>query len=276
MQTKFTIDSPFSLSIDAREVYEEFDLDEAAKIRLSRDLVESVSLGIFYNWQEEAKRSLRSTRNSYIQGLQIVKYSDTAVAIMLTGVLNNMIESGVSAFDMKKGFSRSQNIKFNKLGAWYLTIPFRLSTPGSLGENEIFGGQMPREVYEAVLKKQGQLTTELVNRKSKSFSLGVSDLPEKYKQPSSRAAFSDTTTKKYFEQYTHKSPLYAGLSKITKTYESGSQNSYMSFRRVSQNSNPSSWIHNGILAYNLADKAMQATDVRTIIDNRVDEFLSSL
>jgi osmotically-inducible protein OsmY len=64
--------------------------------------------------------------------------------------------------------------------------------------------------------------------------------------------------------------------KRTAQYGKTTQNTYGTFRRAGANSDPLSWIHKGIRAYNLAQKAVDATDVETIVENEVTQFLETI
>lgn len=265
---------PFEVRFDLYDVVLEFGLRPEEGKAMARAAVEAVTLEIFRNWQQEARTALRSTRFTYLRGLQVLDLGELKKAIVLNGKLPNMLESGASAFDMKAGFAKSSKVKFNKEGGWYLTIPFRMGTPGIVGESEVFSSIMPDEIYRLIRMREGAMTA-LGGGKSSAPALGVKDLPTKYQAPDRRPAIFDKVSGK-FAEYQHKTSIYAGISKSTGMYEKTSGNSYNSFRRAGQNSDPLSWIHRGIQAYNLADKALQSTDIRTVVDNTVDATLANL
>ena len=54
------------------------------------------------------------------------------------------------------------------------------------------------------------------------------------------------------------------------------QNTYGTFRRAGENSDPDSWIHKGLKALNLAEKAIDQTDVETIVENEVVQYLDNI
>lgn len=222
---------------------------------------------IFRNWQLEATDALKSTRNEYVNNLKVISHSPFSKTIMLTGVLPNMLEKGASAFDMKEGFKKSSkavhSFKEDKNGNvtahWYLTIPFRIGTPDIVGENTAFTSIMPQEVYDVMKNKPADKP------------LTKDQIASPYDIPSSRKKIVLPT--KTIPEYTHKSSIYEGMVKKTAPYEKTTQNTYMTFRRVSENSDPNSWIHRGIQAYNLMGKALQSTDVNTVVENNIDKIL---
>jgi len=193
------------------------------------------------NMMRIARQELNSTKNIYINSI-----SRTDDEISLEGYLANAIEEGSAPFDMKEGFRNSPKVKINKQGGWYLTIPFRINTP-----NAPQGTRMPREIYQAI--KNG--------RKPKI------DMPL-----GERPQVSDPATGRIWEMYRHKSSIFEGIQRTSHNAETN-RSTYGTFRRVSNNSDPNSWINRGIKAHNIIDKAWAATDIEKIINDGVDIFL---
>lgn len=259
-----------TIDVNIDDLIEEFNLPKNTGDFIVASCVDVVTQEIYRNWQLEATNALKSTRNEYINNLQIINESKYSKTILLTGKLPNMIESGASAFDMKDGFKKSGKVKYSvrtdKQGnvkvSWYLTIPFRQGTPGIVGENTAFTSIMPQEIYS------------IVKKFSAKQSLSKGAIPSPHNIPQSRKEIVLPT--KVFPEYTHKSSIYEGLGKKSAAYGKSIQNYYMSFRRVGENSDPNSWIHRGIQAHNLMKKAIVNTDVQTVIDNNVDKILENL
>ncbi len=227
---------------------------------------------VYDTWMGLAAKRLRSSRNQYQEGLELVEVSDSEVHVVLRGVLANMIENGTPAYDMKIGFSKSGKVKFNKKGQWYLTVPFRWGTPGSLVDN--FYNIMPVEVYNIIRQTVGK-KTQSGGTSTPATPLRSSQLPGQLGIPRTRAAFSDLETKSTFPAYRHKAPIYAGMQKQTKTYQGSSQSQYVSFRRVGANSDPNAFIHRGIQQYNLADEAIQNADIDQVFDNSIQTWINA-
>lgn len=263
------------ITIDLSGLKGQFGIDDKTLDQLTETCVKAVTAAIYANWEALAKKKLKSTREEYIQNIIHVDKGRFNKQIILTGVVPNMVEQGASAFDIKEGFRKSPKVRYtipvygkkgNMLrsgGDWYLTIPFRIGVPGTLGQAG-FTGQMPQEVYD-IMRKRG-------NR----IALRADEIPAPYNIPQSRAAIQATPQNPYYAQYTHKSSIYEGLTKRTAQYGKTTQNTYGTFRRAGANSDPLSWIHKGISAYRLADEAVKITDVDTIIENEVTTFLDTI
>lgn len=176
-------------------------------------------------WQTEAQNALHSTLPQYLMGLQwdsvTYPYNNSAFsgAVILKGKFPNMLEVGFGAFDQKLGFSKSKKIHRKKDGGWYLTIPIRHSTPGGY----MFGSPMPKDIY-GVAKKLGNGESLKV--------AGAGDLN--------------------WNGYQRKSNQYDGLTRIIKSYQKAKQSQYYTFRRVSDKSDPSSWMHPGYKGVHIA------------------------
>ena len=127
---------------------------------------------------------------------------------------------------MKTGFSNSPRKHTSKNGGWYLTIPYRHSTPNSF----MYGQPMSKERY-AQAKQLG-------NKQSLSVKGDV---------------------KTSWTGYVHKSNIDDGLTRIVKSYKNvntgktTNQSQYYTFRRVSNNSDPLSWRHPGHVGVKIAD-----------------------
>ena len=263
------------ITIDLTGLQPQFGLDGNTINQLTEVCVNSVRAAILANWTALAKRELGATREEYIQNLGAVDGGRFDKQIVLTGVLPNMLEQGAAPFDIKDGFKKSPKArktiaKYNKKGKlispggqWYLTVPFRIGVPGTLGQAG-FTGQMPTEIYD-IMKKRASGAV-----------LTVGEIPSPYDIPRSRAAIDATPTTPYYAEYVHKTSIYAGLTKRTAQYAKTSQNTYGTFRRASENSDPMSWIHKGLVARNLAERAVQITDVDTIVENEVTTFLETV
>lgn len=264
---------PIKINFDLSDVVDEFSLDKDQVNQVSDSVTKALTMEIHRNWVEAAKNNLKSTRNQYIRGLVIADDGRFTNTITLTGKLNNMVEDGVPAFDMKNGFMKSAKINFTKAGKRYLTIPFRFATPEALGESEAFDSVLPQEIYDIVKDFKPKMTSNDASNVGYDV-LKQQDIPEEYRAPKTRKSVMNEVLNKTFTDYTHKSSIFAGIQKDMMTYENASQSSYVSFRRVSENSDPMSWIHTGIIQYNLSQQAIDNTDVDMIVNNTVDKILS--
>jgi hypothetical protein len=169
---------------------------------------------------------------------------------------------------------KSSKVKYTKAGAWYLTIPFRFSTPDALGENEAFSGTLPQEIYDLVKGFSAKQTSENDGTSSSSETLKAGNIPSQYQAPQTRKSVINDVLNKTFDAYTHKSSIFEGLQRSSKTYQNATQSSYNTFRRVGQNSDPMAWIHSGLQQKNFAQQAIDNTDIDLIVDNTVDKILS--
>ena len=156
------------ITIDLSGLKGQFGIDDKTLDRLTETCVKAVTAAIYANWEALAKKKLKSTREEYIQNIIHVDKRRFNKQIILTGVVPNMVEQGASAFDIKEGFRKSPKVRYtipvygkkgNMLrsgGDWYLTIPFRIGVPGTLGQAG-FTGQMPQEVYDIMRKRENRI-----------------------------------------------------------------------------------------------------------------------
>lgn len=263
------------IKIPLDAVYQEFKLAPQQVDQMRETVKIALISELHRQWQDAAKKGLNQTRDQYIRGLLIADDNRFAGSIVLTGALPNMVESGVSAFDLKEGFKKSAKVKYNKQGGWYITIPFRFATPGAGGFSSVFAGVLPTEIYNLIKGGTGKQTTPFAgNVGTGTTRLKQADIPDPYNIPKTRERVIAESVKTVYDQYVNKFSIYAGLQRDEKFYEKTGQSTYNTFRRAGQNGDPLSWIHTGITARHYAEQAVQNTDVDTLVNNTVDQLLS--
>jgi spermidine/putrescine-binding protein len=262
-----------NIQLNIDDLIDELNLPTNTADTIVEQCVNEVTQSIYESWKKEASDKLKSTRTDYIEGLDIVTTSRFARQIVLKGALNQMIEKGAAPYDMKEHFKKSSKVKYapvynSETGEtdfrWYLTIPFRIGTPGIVGENSAFSNIMPKSIHK------------IMKSKPANEGLKSAETPSPYDIPQSRAAIQIPSKNIDIPEYKHKSGMFEGMVKKVGAYGKTTQNTYMTFRRVGEASDPNSWIHSGIKAYNLLGGAMGRTDVNTIVENKVDEVLENL
>lgn len=261
-----------SLNFDA--VAEEVHMSRREVEMMSKNVIMEVTVAILNAWKAVARKELHSTRNSYLRGLQIIESGKFATAIVLNGNLNNMLESGAGAYDMKDSFRNSPKKKISADGNWYIRIPFRFAAPSSLGESEAFSGVLPQAVYNLVKNQKSARTTPTGAKKSGD-TLKAINIPREFAIPKSRAALTNMATKRTFDEYTHKSSIYEGIGKSSKEYEGGTGSKYGNFRTVGELSDKNAFIHPGFIAGNFAEKGIKIANLDAVVENSIDNYLTN-
>lgn len=253
------------LHIDLSEVIEEFALTGDQAQALGSEIINRVVTEYVYKWENLVNRGLKQTRKLYKKAMYVDRISGTEVVFGLSPGEDGLalaLEEGKPPFDEKIGFSTSSKRK-TKLGdGWYLTIPFRHATPQAVAESDIFQSVLPKEVYDVAKNNNGK-------------PVRVSQLPSKYAQLGTRAEIK--TAQGVIPQYVHKSPKYEGLVKldIASTKEE-KRSGYFTFRRVSDRSDPLSWIHPGFEPRKFMDKALVESQIEVVADMAINSFLNQL
>ena len=250
--------------IDTMGLSQEFDLTQEDVDNMKRAVVQTVTTAIHSAWMDEAKHQLGSTRDQYINSIIVVDKGPFENLLTLVGTLPNMIEQGQDPYDMKEGFARSNKKKITKdkdgkIG-WYLTIPFTWASPGALGESSQFTGVLPKDISSLLKKKQ--------KTHGQQASLSLKDMPSEFQIPKTRPSM--LLDNKLVPEYKNKNSIYEGLSQKSKGGK------VMSFRRVSSNSDDNSWMHRGLKAANLAEKAVENTDIGEIVGDVIDMYLDNI
>lgn len=183
------------------------------------------------HWEQIAQQRLTTTRADYILGLNAdnsVEFPDSYTGVLtLRGKWPNMLEEGFPAYDQKRGFGASDKVRRKKDGGWYLTIPFRHRTPDTSG-SAVGGQSMPTDIYSQARALRGgqSLTGTETNYPAQTSWTG----------------------------YQHKAGIYENMKRVRKQYDNTTQSQYMTFRRVSDKSDPESWWHPGFQGINAIDE----------------------
>jgi len=246
------------INIDASAFAESFNIPVDEIKQFTSNIISELATEFAMVWNKEAS-SLGSSKIEYKNAIYVNKIDDFNYEVGLNGWLPNAIEQGISGFDQKEGFEKSSKKHLTASGGWYLTIPFRSASAGAIGESSAFTGVLPSEVYKEAKKLD------------KGEGLDVKNLPKEFQVKKIR---SEVIAKsKVFEAYQHKHSIYAG---IQKKKDSTGRGTYASFRRVSSNSDDNSWIHTGIEAHNLAEKALSAMNIPDVVDHLMEKYVEQL
>lgn len=238
------------IDISSEDLVSQYNMSQEEVEDVIDFTIKEITSAFAARWEEQAKLNLHSTRQRYLENLNVIDEGRMSGAVVLDyskDKLIRMIEEGCSAFDMKTNFEKSDSVKYNKSGGWYLTIPLKFGAPDTIGDS--LGGitNLPQKV-QAVIKKK---PIDDITGRTKG--LSSDEIPEEYKAPKTRAKI-EIPKSKSFEAYTHKSSIYQGAFKqVDKTT---GQSSYGSFRRVGENSDQSAFIYPGLNEANLAGLAL--------------------
>ncbi len=247
-----------NVQIDVSEFAQEFGIPEDDIKQFTDNVIGDLAVEFSRYWEHEAS-VLKSTRQEYQNSIYTEKIQDGVYVVGLKGFLPNAVENGLEPFDEKIGFKNSSKVHQKKGGGWYLTIPFRFASSSAIGESVVFSGVLPSKVYEVAKKlPEGK-------------KLNKTNLPTEFRGTKTREKI--ITKSKTFEEYQHKHSIYEGLQR---TKDSKGRGQYNTFRRVSDKSDPSSWIHGGIEEHDLAESAFRKMDFSRSTDSIVNRYINKL
>lgn len=204
----------------------------------------------------KAQVHLHTTADDYLAGLQPIDHrllpTGPVATITLVGWLPNAVENGWPGGDMKEALLTGPNARVGKDGVRFNTVPFRHGTPGTSGANFPAMGSAygPRPALSRRI--QGPLNEQEAKSLGKAVHNAMRRIDAKRRKaglgpgrlPPARAP-SDPAYRKKLAAH-HKTDIYAGMRRTTKKYVTATGPKYMTFRRVSDNSDPAAFIHPGI------------------------------
>ncbi len=177
---------------------------------------------------------INSVTGEYVRSIQDgLRFPDDLTGeVFTTSPQASLIEEGIKPFDQKAGLLGSSKAKTGADGKKYITVPYRHGTPGAVGIPA-----MPPNVYQQAKK----LGFSRRNNFLKAFFTG-----RKYTWDG-KLRESNQGQRSHFGShpgagYTWKTGQFSGMVKVGKKNHS----QYLTFRRVSENSDPRSWQHPGV------------------------------
>lgn len=240
-------------------------LSEGQVDSLINNTVDSVAQQFSEQWKDSALKQLGSTSDVYINSIEVDSSGSGKATVSLNGWLPNAIESGNPPFDMKSSLLSGPSAKTGKDGTKYNTVPFGFKTPnrGSKGETSL-----PRSVYDVVRVKPANIPVGS-SGKVRSSGLRPEEIPSNFREPK---AVSLPPMSGGSRTYEHKSSIYEGVHKVKEP--SSSRSEYTSFRRVSEKSDPDSFIHPGFKKSDIGQNVYDSFDLDKKIGESVNSFLS--
>jgi len=256
----------FSVKASLEELGHNLDAIEEGLIEVLNIQVGQLAMAARSEWIRLAQERLKTSREDYINGLRqgesfkmLSSGGLTSYEITLVGSFPNNIEYGMGPFDMKgvrPGWLGGKASKMGKNGKRYVVIPFRHSTSNSprfadTGKAASVGlkEQLKTTVRTYGLDRMVRTATgQVVEGNVARLPKGAPVHPYLQGMVRTQQAYSGTT----------KSGLGRGSGTLT------------TFRVMSENSKPDSWIHPGLRAVNLL------AEVEQFVDNEMTKIANNL
>lgn len=213
-------------------------------------------------WIQQAGSKLKTSRRDYINGIQEVVVGKRTASVALVGVLPNLVEQGMAAFDMHTTLlgpdvpvvpwgSGQKGKHARKDGGFYRAIPFRHQTPGSIGQ----GGGVPMGKQYA-----GAMGMAAANELGKKIHAAAKELAPTTGKPG-KTQWGERLPEGLAPKLSakHTTDIYAGMVRQEKTYKGATQSTYTTFRMISDGV-PDKWMHPGIEPANIADDVEKYVD----------------
>jgi hypothetical protein len=261
------------IEIDLREIIPQ----ELVVLLESQDLVEvvldQVSEAARLKWIRIATSELKTSRQTYADGIQPVETAPGMRTITLVGWLANVIEGGQNPFDLRTtllGSGARNRRPIQGPGGvqvgWYANVPFRHGTPETTG---LAGTPMgapygPRGSQSRALS--GGLSPQAAARLGKAIH---AEARRRRGKPLGEAHGGPKLAPH------HATGIYTGMRRVTgrPAGGGGAHRQYFTFRRISTR-NSQGWIHPGIEPHRFADRV---TDhVATLMPRVVESVLGTI
>ena len=288
MDSDSTYNDSFSISFDLPERLLGFVNQFEEEIRKAiPEIVSNITTLLEIQWKQEATNSLKSVEK-YNNSFSQKEISPFHIILENNHPAVLILESGSSPFDMKRMLDTSSHVKVSKDGKRYIRIPFEGKVKdyiaGGVDKDEIRAMAGSKFVTlkdgnreRRIITRYGDRLTDMGNTgvKRKYFTV-LSATSEKFPNKTNRPnmGFAPYTEHKAATtiDYTWKSSPFENAVKMTDFQ--GKTMGMKTFRTISDNSDPNSWIHPGIHASHIAEKAVEA--VKMQLDVEISKVLEPL
>ena len=252
------------------------NFDVSQLMLLTRNAITTVLDGVassaWNHWVKIAKEDNSHLKNDYVNSIQPVQAGKNVWTITLLGENAHLIEDGSPSVDMRdfllgpdvpvvpigeKG--KHQNAK----GGFFRAIPFRHTGPNAgavIGQamgsayNKKLGIEAAYKMGKTIFRKAKQLEASITTQYGKKTKWG-----ERLK-----AGYAPKL------KAHHKSDIYAGMVRHSKTYEKDTQSSYSTFRTISTTVKDG-WIRKPIPARHYAEDVQKF--INRMIPRAIDAYL---
>jgi hypothetical protein len=208
---------------------------------------------------------MKSPSGGYARGISIKSNGPFDYSVVNPSDIADYIENGTSEIDMKETHTRGPRSRVSKKGVPYLIIPFRWKTPNTLGHRNI----MPAEIYAIVKKAKFERSVVDEGTHNDPNAQGENVDRWNYKKWGSRLGMNqiiraDDGSMSINNIFNMNGMVSMDTSSINKKYSG-----YYTFRVISANSPPGSWIKPATPARNVTEGVKRAAqdDVSAIFES---------
>lgn len=173
----------------------------------------------------------------YARSIQLEDSDPMTKMVYTTSQYHKQVEEGKPEVDLKPGLLSGPSARMGKNGP-YNIVPFKHKTPGAKGNNV-----MPVNIYRLIL--EGTKEAEQKKQSGLHGNPKISEVKRSGRDPSQRAYQWGSRIDRLNTQGQRsgwKSGKYAGMVRMQASTSSARRSKYLTFRTVSVNSDPRSWI----------------------------------
>jgi hypothetical protein len=289
VESDLTYGDSFSISFDLPDRLLGFINQFEEEIRKAiPEIISNITALLEIQWKQEATNSLKSVEK-YNNSFSQREISPFHIILENNHPAVFFLESGTAPFDMKRMLDTSAHVKVSeKTGNRYIRIPFEGKVKdyiaGGVDKSEIRAMAGSTFSIKSTGGRERRIITKYGDRLTDMGGLGVKrkyftvlnatreKLPNKTNSPN--MGFTPYTEYKAATtiDYTWKSSPYENAVKMVDFQ--GKTIGMKTFRTISDASDPNSWIHPGIHASHIAEKAVEA--VKTQLDAEIAKVLEPL
>lgn len=181
--------------------------------------------------------------------------------VIATATIARDIEFGKGAWDMKPMLLNGPKARISKNGHRYNIIPFRHGTSAAHGMNANFR-TMPKNVLgqaKQLAPSFAMMMPQRAKMPGGKIQTSMQPIGLKWGGRLTGTEMAHPPGQNKTTGYQHKAGKYEGMVRVRKRYANATQSKYLTFRVVSDQSDPQSWWHPGYKAHHFARNVSEYT-----------------
>jgi len=236
-------------------------------------ILDNVAQSARAHWIKIAKEDKSHLKVDYLQAIQPIDVGKNTWTISLVGEIAHLIENGAPRLDMRTTLlgpnvpvapMGKKGKRENKDGGFYRAIPFRHKNMSKGLPYAGRQGTLNRGSLNQKVLARAKAIGRNVHREAKNLTSTTTQAYGGRAKKGTRLAAGLAPKLKAH----HKTDIYAGMIKQSKTYEKATQNTYMTFRTISTNVTEG-WIRKPLPARHYAE------DVNTFVSKMIPKALDA-
>jgi len=210
---------------------------------------------------------MKNPSKGYADGIKVNPLGPFDYEIVNPSEIAEYLEHGTTEIDMKQTHTRGPRSRVSRKGVPYLIVPFRWGTPKNIGARNV----MPQAIYDIVKKARFEKSLVAGTTHNEKNASGEAVSRNDYEKWGDRLNIEQIIHADDVGMNLNQMFNMSGMVRMDTSTENQKYSGYYTFRVISANGKPGSWIKPATPARHITDGVVRAVqeDVDAIIETAV-------